>query len=200
MLTAAMLCMALNVYHEARSEPLAGQAAIALVTMNRVAHSGLDVCQVVYQRKQFSWTNDRFITYTMKVGKKTVHIETTKLDPEWVAEYLHPKDTKAWLIAKAVAESVMGGYIRNFLGPDVRFYHADYVNPLWRKEKQYIMTVGSHLFYTNKKASNDIFGTVPAISAIHNPSPSCPVRPGYGGARLGSQTINATVRSCKGAA
>ena len=52
-------CMAQNIYHEARGETLAGQLAVANVTMNRV-HSGIfpdSVCKVVYQRGQFSWTS-----------------------------------------------------------------------------------------------------------------------------------------------
>ena len=31
----ALLCLALNIYHEARGEPLKGQIAVASVTMNR---------------------------------------------------------------------------------------------------------------------------------------------------------------------
>ena len=61
-------CLALNVYFEARGEPLDGQYAVAEVTMNRVASGRYPstVCGVVYQkgwdplRKRqvgaFSWT------------------------------------------------------------------------------------------------------------------------------------------------
>jgi N-acetylmuramoyl-L-alanine amidase len=37
MISAALMCLALNVYHESRSEPLQGQAAVAHVVLNRVA-------------------------------------------------------------------------------------------------------------------------------------------------------------------
>lgn len=50
-------CLALNIYHEARSEPIEGQVAVALVTLNRVK-SGVypnNVCDVIKQYKQFSW-------------------------------------------------------------------------------------------------------------------------------------------------
>ena len=47
-------CLAKNIYHEARGEPVEGQLAVALVTLNRAETSS--VCKVVYQRKQFSWT------------------------------------------------------------------------------------------------------------------------------------------------
>lgn len=52
-------CMAQNIYHEARGESFAGKLAVANVTMNRV-HSGIfpnTVCDVVYQRGQFSWVS-----------------------------------------------------------------------------------------------------------------------------------------------
>jgi spore germination cell wall hydrolase CwlJ-like protein len=49
----------LNIYGEARGEDLEGQIAVAQVTMNRVAHPAYpdDICSVVFQRKQFSWTS-----------------------------------------------------------------------------------------------------------------------------------------------
>src|SRR5215216_67634 len=51
-------CLARNVYYEARGESLAGQYAVAEVTMNRQASFGYPktVCEVVYQKDAFSWT------------------------------------------------------------------------------------------------------------------------------------------------
>jgi cell wall hydrolase len=56
--TAAIVCLALNIYHEARGEPVDGQIAVAQVTLNRVASPDYPdtVCEVVYDHKQFSWT------------------------------------------------------------------------------------------------------------------------------------------------
>src|SRR3954464_926829 len=53
-------CLALNVYYEARGESLAGQYAVAEVTMNRksAARYPKTVCEVVYQKSAFSWTDD----------------------------------------------------------------------------------------------------------------------------------------------
>ena len=44
-------CLALNVYFESRGEPLAGQYAVAAVTLNRVVHPAFpdSICQVVMQ-------------------------------------------------------------------------------------------------------------------------------------------------------
>lgn len=53
---AALLCLALNVYHEARGEPVEGQVAVALVTLNRAQRDPRRVCAEVFRPYQFSWT------------------------------------------------------------------------------------------------------------------------------------------------
>ena len=79
----AATCLALNVYFEARSEPMIAQFAVAQVTMNRVASEKYpdNVCDVVWQKKQFSWTHD---------GKSD-----------------KPKEAKAWEVAQWVAKVVL---------------------------------------------------------------------------------------------
>ena len=54
-------CLALNVYYEARGESLAGQYAVAEVTMNRKSALGFPktLCDVVYQKGAFSWTEEK---------------------------------------------------------------------------------------------------------------------------------------------
>lgn len=54
-------CLAKNVYFESRGEPEKGQIAVIYTTLNR-AKSGkypTDLCRVVYQKNQFSWTAKR---------------------------------------------------------------------------------------------------------------------------------------------
>jgi spore germination cell wall hydrolase CwlJ-like protein len=53
-------CLVANVYHEARGEDVLGQAAVAHVTLNRVRLPAYpdSVCGVVWQKGQFSWTED----------------------------------------------------------------------------------------------------------------------------------------------
>lgn len=58
-------CLADNVYHEARGEPLLGQMAVAQVTVNRLnppaptRRQPNSICAVVYAPRQFSWTHQR---------------------------------------------------------------------------------------------------------------------------------------------
>ena len=129
MISAALMCLALNVYHEARSEPLQGQAAVAHVVLNRVASGRWpdDVCSVVHQgyekgrfRCQFTWYCD---------GK-----------PD------EPTEILAWSKSVLVANQVLIGVV-----PDVTngatHYHARYVNPYWSASLSKTVTYGSHLFY-----------------------------------------------------
>jgi N-acetylmuramoyl-L-alanine amidase len=59
MLSEIILCLALNVYHEARGELDLGKYAVAHVTINRAKLSGESICDEVYKKGQFSWTKNR---------------------------------------------------------------------------------------------------------------------------------------------
>ena len=52
--------MALNLYHEARGEPIRGQMAVAFVTMNRVHHPRFPdtIKGVIQEPNQFTWYSD----------------------------------------------------------------------------------------------------------------------------------------------
>jgi len=117
-----MMCLAMNVYHEARDQSLAGQVAVAQVTMNRVASPDYPntVCGVVNQHKQFSWYWD---------GLSDV-----------------PQHEEAWQRAQMVAKGVLAGSGHSDL-ENVMHYHALYVKPYWTKEMQMVATIGDHIFY-----------------------------------------------------
>ncbi len=122
-------CLALNVYWEAKGEPLIGQIAVASVTLNRLAAQQFpkSVCDVVWQgvgagpgKCQFSWACDR-------QGNR-------------------PADDVAWQRAQQVAFRAM------FLDPfdptdGALYFHATYVRPDWSNEKPRIMRIGRHIFY-----------------------------------------------------
>ena len=60
MITEALMCLALNVYHEAKNQSLIGQIAVAQVVMNRVKDERYPntVCEVVEQGPTYSWKPD----------------------------------------------------------------------------------------------------------------------------------------------
>lgn len=119
-----LFCLTANTYFEARDQPLAGQVAVAQITMNRVAspHFPNDVCSVVYEHKQFSWFWD---------GKSDV-----------------PREEKAWKRAQMVAEGVIAGSGHaELMDSNITHYHAAYVNPYWVKDMQLVAQIGDHIFY-----------------------------------------------------
>jgi spore germination cell wall hydrolase CwlJ-like protein len=122
----ALVCLSLNVYWEARNQPLAGQLAVAQVTMNRVHHEDYpnDVCSVVYDHKQFSWY--------------------------WDGESDIPKEEKAWERAMIVASAAMAGSGHVEL-QDSLHYHAVYAQPYWKDSMAYVTTIGDHVFYMPNK-------------------------------------------------
>jgi spore germination cell wall hydrolase CwlJ-like protein len=130
-----LACLAKNIYYEAGSESFEGKVAVAQVTINR-ANSGdfpSDICGVIYQKSviyskvicQFSW-------YCEQPGK------------------MRPMHTDAYNESMAVAKKVL---LENFRLDGLKtamYYHADYVNPGWGKEK--VAKIGRHIFYSNRSA------------------------------------------------
>ena len=55
----AMLWLALNIYFEARNQPVKGQLAVAHVTLNRANQKDKSVKEVVLEPGQFSWVHKR---------------------------------------------------------------------------------------------------------------------------------------------
>lgn len=132
LLTTAALCLALNIYHEARSESLTGQHAVAQVTFNRADRDPNKVCGEVFKPKQFSWANP----LTEVKGKER----------ERRAQKFMPKDEKAWSLAKSIAQYTVAGYIKDFTR-GAKFYHTKAVRPIWRKEFTLVAVIGNHRFY-----------------------------------------------------
>lgn len=126
MIEIAVACLAMNVYFEARDQNIAGQVAVAQVTMNRVAHPDYpdDVCSVVQQHKQFSWFWD---------GKSDV-----------------PQESDAWETAQIVAQAVMAGSGHvELMDPNITHYHAVYVSPYWSESMQLVAQIDDHIFYAD---------------------------------------------------
>jgi len=123
-----LVCLAMTVYFEARSEPLLGQVAVAETVMNRVADRRYPdkICDVVRQggtslhRCQFSFYCD---------GR-----------PE------RPADQRAWRRAKVIAKLTRNGIVTANLG-GATHYHAEYARPFWSTKYLHITTVGRHWFY-----------------------------------------------------
>lgn len=57
-LPAAVVCLALTIHYEAGIDPLEGQLAVALATLNRAGHVQARVCNEVFRPGAFEWTDD----------------------------------------------------------------------------------------------------------------------------------------------
>jgi spore germination cell wall hydrolase CwlJ-like protein len=122
-------CLTAGVYFEARGEPVAGQAAVAQVILNRVRNPTYPntVCGVVYQNK--SWRNRCQFSFAC----------------DGIRDRVASKEH--WDIAQEVAQAVTAGLI---WFPEVgssTHYHATYVNPRWAHRMERMKKIGQHIFY-----------------------------------------------------
>lgn len=133
MITAAVMCMALNIYHEARGEPLVGQIAVVNVVNNRVASPLYpdNICDVVKEAEywgehpirhkcQFSWWCD---------GKSD-----------------EPTDRVAWERSLNLARKAVDGQITDITEGSL-YYHATHVEPYWAEHFTQTIQINKHIFY-----------------------------------------------------
>jgi len=140
MLAEAVLCLALNIYHEAKNQSLVGQMAVAQVVMNRVQDSRFPhtVCEVVKQGPTYSWKKD----FPVK----------NKCQFSWYCDGKSDKvrNKDAWQTATLIAKGVLNGNLDDFVEGSTH-YHATYVNPSWASSKTYITRIDDHKFYRWEK-------------------------------------------------
>lgn len=121
-------CLARNIYWEAMHEPLIGQISVAHVTYNRVFSKkwGDTFCEVIFEPKQFSWTNNKKIRVAV------------------------PKNKTQWKRAKHSAMLFTNGVrVTNLF--DSEFYYAKYIKPpKWSKNMKKEAQIGQHIFFSDK--------------------------------------------------
>jgi N-acetylmuramoyl-L-alanine amidase len=115
-------CLAVGIYYESKSEPLAGQLAVGQVIANRAKSGGRfppSYCGVLFQRGQFSFVRGHSLPSV-------------------------PRASKQWQTAVAVAKIVDGDLHESSVGKAL-FFHARYVSPGWRLKR--VAAIGNHIFY-----------------------------------------------------
>ena len=115
-------CLAMNIYFEARGESRRGQLAVASVTLNRKRsrHYPDSICAVVWQSRQFSWTNQ--------------------------SVWHRPRNDRAWRFAMKLANKVYHNKVKLPVVSATHF-HARYVAPEWSTQMKRVARIGKHLFY-----------------------------------------------------
>lgn len=131
-LSTGALCLALNVYHEARGEPTIGQKAVAYVTLRRAEFDENKVCDVVFAPKQFSWANP--LTQAREGERARI------------AEQFMPTDPDAWAKAKKIALRALEGRAIDFTGGADHYYNPAKANPSWRRTMRLTAKIGNHVF------------------------------------------------------
>jgi len=116
-------CLAYSIFREAGNLNEAGQYAVAQVHINRAREGnwGSHLCQVVHAKNQFSWTRERYISWSEQQAKRYRSM------------------------AHAVITGVVG--VPQLASTEVLHYHANYVHPNWARYGKVVAMAGPHIFY-----------------------------------------------------
>jgi len=116
-----IMCMALNIYHEARGSSLEDRIATGLVVLNRMESENFPdtVCDVVWERSQFSWTND---------GRSDI-----------------PHNLEAYEAALLLASFIISGAYPDFTY-GATHYHTAEIRPYWSDGSLAKVRIGAHVY------------------------------------------------------
>ena len=115
-------CLAVGIYFESKSEPLAGQLAVGEVIANRANSNGRfpsSYCGVLFQRSQFSFIRGRALPSV-------------------------PRSSRQWSTAVAIAK-IVDQDLKDSGAPRALFFHARRVSPGWKLKR--VAAIGNHVFY-----------------------------------------------------
>lgn len=129
-------CLAEVIYFEARNQPIAGQLAVGMVTLNRVNHHKYPdtICGVVRQAKKDS------------LGRIIRHKCQFSYFCDGKEESIH--DDRSWDKASLISLVLLSG-MPDFTDNSI-FYHSKKVNPSWSSHFHKTMAIEDHIFYTEK--------------------------------------------------
>ena len=152
-LSAALICLSANVYHEAKNQSIDGQIAVAEVVMNRVADTRYPntVCEVVKQGPvRESWKTRKDPTIP-KYKRKYFPVKH-RCQFSWYCDGKGDeiKEHNAYVIATWVANGVLNGKLKPTVS-GATHYHADYVLPEWAATKTKTKVIQNHIFYRWEK-------------------------------------------------
>jgi len=136
-------CMALNIYHESRSDNLAGQYAVADVVLNRVGDPRYPntICDVVYQAK----LSKRHLQQDppLKVPLRN------KCQFSWYCDgkFDTPPNSDSWYQSQIIAYQIVHLDRMRGITEGATHYHATYVVPGWAHTLDLVGRIGEHVFY-----------------------------------------------------
>ena len=139
-------CLALNMYHEARGQGIAGELAVTAVVLNRVNDKRYPntICEVVEQGPTRASWQDPKVRFPIKHRCQFSWFCDGKSDV--------PRNKKIYNKMFDLADAILGSEI-SFLDitGGATHYHADYVSPAWAKTKTKTVEIQDHIFYRWEK-------------------------------------------------
>jgi N-acetylmuramoyl-L-alanine amidase len=145
-----LYCLAQNIYFEAKSEPLAGQYAVADVVLNRVNDTRYPntICEVVQEgptRESWKTREQKDLAPKERIYYPIKH----RCQFSWYCDGKadNVRDSDAWRIAQEVAFRIVEEKRMRGITEGATHYHADYVSPKWASKIQLVGSISTHIFY-----------------------------------------------------
>ena len=141
LLETALMCMAVNIYHEAGNQSMIGQMAVGQVVLNRVEDSRFPdtVCEVVKQAVTYK-KSDKPIRWKCQF---TWYCDGKKDEPNM--------ESSTWRYALEYASILVTKDIVLDITEGATHYHATYVRPEWAKTRTRTTRIDRHIFYRWEK-------------------------------------------------
>ena len=133
----AIVCLALNVYHESGNQSEEGMKAVAMVTMKRADNKAENVCKVVFKPKQFSWANP-LTTVSLKVRQKRAK------------DYM-PTNQHTWNKSRQIARLAISGKLKSPVKSATYFYNPKLTTPVWKTHMVVVAKIDDHVFLKERK-------------------------------------------------
>ena len=132
-------CLALNAYHEARGQPIAGQLLTMLVVLNRATDSRYPstACGVIYEGPVVeSWKRDGTMTPVRDMCQFSWWCDGK-------SDAVH--DTAAYVHLYELSKSVLDGRVWDFTEGATHYHSTDVVDPGWGFQP--LGQIGDHIYY-----------------------------------------------------
>ena len=145
-----LYCLAQNIYFESKSEPLAGQYAVADVVLNRVNDSRYPdtICKVVREGPiKESWKTRQHAD--LPDDQRVYHPIKNRCQFSWYCDGKADtiRDNDAWRVAQIIAYKIVHTDKMRGITEGATHYHADYVSPKWANKIQLVGSISTHIFY-----------------------------------------------------
>lgn len=122
-----LICLARNIYHEARGQSEANQQAVAWVTRNRADILDRSICEVVFESHRVN-------------GRRVAQFSWT------VKSHTRPLERDAWDLAQRLAWRVYRASDRDDITRGATHFHERSTQPVWSRRGVHRQNIGSHVF------------------------------------------------------